>query len=149
MLKIGNYLNAHLHQHVKRHVEANYGKEAVDTVVPPIVVFRTTQWSFNCLGAGGHSDHDDSDMFVSDNHLNYGDEDHNMLVPTFFWSNRTEVSTKVSWAQKGNKSNSDSIQTTSGGFPLSDAWCSNASTALDPTSREEAEKGSPSWAHLQ
>ena len=116
MLKIGNFVNAHLHQHLKRYVEANHGKKAVDIVVPPLVVFRMIQSSLNSLGAGGYAMHDDSGTFVTDNHLNYGDEDHNMLVPTFFWSNRTDVATKVSWAQKGMKKNKGSILTTSGGF---------------------------------
>jgi hypothetical protein len=88
MLKIGNYLmTARLHLHVCNYVQIHHGEMAVDVVVPPLVVFEMIQSSLNFLGDGGYAAHDDSGTFVTDNGLNYGNEDHNMIVPTFFWCN--------------------------------------------------------------
>ena len=42
------------------------------------------QSSLNSLVDGGYAGHDDSGTFDSDNDLDYGDEDHNMMVPSFF-----------------------------------------------------------------
>jgi hypothetical protein len=69
------------------------------------------QSAVNSMTDSGYGWHDDSGSFVSDNTLGYGDEDHNMIVPTFIWSNRGDVSTNVTWAQKGQKSNSKTIET--------------------------------------
>ena len=55
----------------------NHGAKAVDTVVPPLVVFDMIQSSLNSLVDRGYAGHDDSGTFVSDNDLDYGDEDHN------------------------------------------------------------------------
>ena len=118
MLTIGNFLNAHLHAHVKQYVAQQHGTKAADSVVPPIALFDMVQSSLNSLLDGGYGVHDDSGPFVSDNHLNYGDEDHNMIVLTFFWCNRGDASTAVTWAQKGcprNAYNKHSIHTTTGG----------------------------------
>jgi hypothetical protein len=119
MLKIGNFLTARLHHHVCNYVQIHHGQKAVDVVVPPLVVFEMIQSSLNFLGDGGYAAHDDSGTFVTDNGRNYGDEDHNMIVPTFFWSNRDDVSTSVTWRDKCNPlSNNCSINTISGGVHL-------------------------------
>jgi hypothetical protein len=112
MLKIGNFLNSHLHAHVHQHVARQHGKAAAKLVVPPLVLFKMIQSAVNSMTDSGHGWHDDSGSFVSDNTLGYGDEDHNMIVPTFIWSNRRDVSTSsVTWAQKGQKSNSKTTDT--------------------------------------
>jgi hypothetical protein len=109
MLKIGNFLTAQLHVHVCKYVQIHHGKMAVDVVVPPLVVFEM-------IGYGAHHD---SGTFVTNNCLNYGDEDPKMIVPTFFWCNREDVATAVTWAEKGkHSSNHCSIKTISGGLHL-------------------------------
>jgi hypothetical protein len=115
MLKVGNFLNAHLHAHLKSYVAEHHGKKAVDLVVPPLVVFDLLQSSLNSLSDGGYAAHDDSGNFVTDNNLNYGDEDHNMLVVTFFWTNRQDVPTNVTWVENGRPKNKSTIATRQGG----------------------------------
>jgi hypothetical protein len=111
MLKIGNFLNSHLHAHVHQHVARHHGKAAAKLVVPPLVHFEMIQSAVNSMTDSGHGWHDDSGSFVSDNTLEHGDEDHNMIVPAFIWSNRGDVSTNVTCAQKGQKSNSKTTET--------------------------------------
>ncbi len=118
MLKVGNYLNAHLHSHVKSYVEELYGRSAVELVVPPLVVFDMLQSSLNSLVDGGYAAHDDSGTFVTDNNLDYGDEDHNMIVMTFFWTNRDDVPTNVTWHENGQPHNKRTIATMQGGGHL-------------------------------
>jgi hypothetical protein len=65
MLTIGNFLNAHLHAHVKKYVASHHGNSAVDMVVPPLVIFDMIQSSLNSVLDGGYGKHDDSGTFVS------------------------------------------------------------------------------------
>jgi hypothetical protein len=118
MLKVGNCLNAHLHSHVKSHVEELHGRLAVELVVPPLVVFDMLQWSLNSLVDGGHAAHDDSGTFVTDDNLDYGDEDHNMIVMTFFWTNRDDAPTNVTWHENGQPHDKRTIATMQGGGHL-------------------------------
>jgi hypothetical protein len=118
MLKVGNYLNAHLHAFVKSYVEELYGRSAVELVVPPLVVFDLLQSSLNSLVDGGYAAHDDSGTFVTDNDLDYGDEDHNMIVITFFWTNRKDVPTNVTWYENGQPRNKRSIATMQAGTQI-------------------------------
>lgn len=111
MLKCGNYLNKLLHQFTTKFVVDKYGPEVVDDIVPNLEDFDMIHSSLNSLLDGGYSGHDDSGYLVSDNNLNYGDEDHNLMVPTFVWSNRADAETDVTWTQKGG-SKKNTLKTT-------------------------------------
>jgi hypothetical protein len=89
----------------------------------------------------------DSGTFVTDNGRNYGDEDHNMIVPTFFWSNRDDVATSVTWGEKCNPlSNNCSINTISGGVHLHQTYGvqGNLQHLVDrPSTKKIKQEGKP------